>query len=421
MIGSHSRTEIHNSICKNYDAVLAWFQSQAKNLEYPIYSSYDIRDGDYKISNVDANIYPAGFNNICPTDKDSAVELFQKYINVHYGQGIKKILLVTEEHTNNPYYLENVATLQQLLTDGGFLVHVAFPSKIEKPLELTSITGRKVIINSGYENSDFLKEFNPDLIISNNDFSLSLEDWGNQISKPINPPRELGWYQRKKSRYFENYNKLVNEFAQIAGFDPFLFRVETEEFLNFDINNEGSRDQLAKAVDQFLLKLKNEYKKRGITQDPFCFVKNNSGTYGLAVVRVSSGAEIKDWTYKSRKKMKAAKGGRDVEEVIIQEGIPSIVISDNSSAEPVIYMVGCELAGGFLRTHAEKSSTESLNSPGAVYKKLCVTDLAEDRTSCPRENVYGWSAKLGLLAIGLEAKQMNIEFKNYIKAECGSI
>lgn len=421
MIHSKSRAEIHDSICKNYEAVQTWFQSQTKKLNYPIYSSYDIRDGDYKISNVDANIYPAGFNNICPTDKESAVDLFKKYISVHYGNSIKKILLITEEHTNNPYYLENVATLQQLLTEGGYLVHVAFPSKIETPLELTSITGRKIIVNSGYENSPFLKEFNPDLILSNNDFSLSLEDWGNQISKPINPPRQLGWYQRKKSQYFIHYNNLVNEFAQVAGFDPFLFRVETEEFLNFDITSDESRDLLATQVDLFLEKLKIEYQKRGITQEPFCFVKNNSGTYGLAVVRVSSGAEVKEWTYKSRKKMKAAKGGREVEEVIIQEGIPSIVTSEASSAEPVIYMIGCELAGGFLRTHAEKSSTESLNSPGAVYKKLCVTDLAEDRLRCPRENVYGWSAKLGLLAIGLEAQQMNVEFKNYMKAACGSI
>ncbi len=421
MMTSKSRTEIHQRICENYPAIQKWFSQKTKELDYPIYSSYDIRDGDYKISNVDANIYPAGFNNICPTDKESAVDLFKKYIHVHYGDSTKKILLVTEEHTNNPYYLENVATLQQLLTEGGFTVHVAFPSNLETPLELTSITGRKVIVNSGYENSPFLKEFNPDLIISNNDFSLSLQEWGDQTSKPINPPRQLGWYQRKKSRYFVNYNQLVNEFAVVAGFDPFLLRVETEEFLNFDISSDESRDQLAQQVDLFLAKLKSEYQKRGITQEPFCFVKNNSGTYGLAVVRVSSGAEVKEWTYKSRKKMKAAKGGRDVEEVIIQEGIPSVVTSEESSAEPVIYMVGCELAGGFLRTHAEKSSTESLNSPGAVYKKLCVTDLADDRSGCPRENVYGWSAKLGLLAIGLEAQQMNVVFKDLKKATCGTI
>ena len=162
-------------------------------------------------------------------------------------------------------------------------------------------------------------------------------------------------------------------------------------------------------------------KQKNITQEPFCFVKNNAGTYGLGVVKVTSASEILDWTYNARKKMKAAKGGKQIETVIIQEGIPSIVTSDNASAEPVIYMIGCDLAGGFLRTHAEKSATESLNSPGAVYKRLCVTDLYTDRSGCPKENVYGWSAKLGLLAIGLEAKDMNIQFKNYVKAACGAI
>lgn len=421
MIPSAARTEIHNQICKNFDKVIPWFQNQTKLLEYPIYSSYDIRNSGYKISNVDANIYPAGFNNICPTDKESSIELFKKYVHIHYGHGIKKILLVTEEHTNNPYYLENVATIQDILLQGGFQVQVAFPRMMDAPLELASITGKKIQVHSGFESSGFFKEFNPDLIISNNDFSLSLNEWANQTTKPVNPPRELGWYQRKKSRYFQNYNKLVNDFAQIADFDPFLFRVETEDYLHFDINSDESLDSLAQQVDNFLEKLRVRYKEKGITQEPFCFVKNNSGTYGLAVIRVGSGEEVKEWTYKSRKKMKAAKGGREVEEVIIQEGIPSIITDEEASAEPVIYMIGCELAGGFLRTHAEKSSTESLNSPGAVYKKLCVTDLSDGPEGCPRENVYGWSAKLGLLAIGLEAQQMNVQFKNYIKAPCGSI
>lgn len=421
MIQSKARSEIHNSICKNYSSIHQWFSEKTKQLEYPIYSSYDIRDADFKISNVDANVYPAGFNNICPTDKETAVELFQKYIHVHYGTGIKKILIITEEHTKNPYYVENVVAIKTLLENGGFQVHAAFPKELPAPLELTSVTGHKLMIQSGYENSTFFKEFNPDLVISNNDFSLSLQDWGAQSSKPMNPPRELGWYQREKSRYFENFNKLIGEFSEIGGFDPFLFQVQTEKFSHFEINNEASLNELAGRVDAFLADLKNTYKKNNVTMDPFCFVKNNAGTYGLGVTRVGSGQEVKEWTYNSRKKMKAAKGGREIQEVIIQEGIPSIISTDGAASEPVIYMVGCELAGGFMRTHADKSSTESLNSPGAVYKKLCVTDLQDDLTGCPRENVYGWSAKIGLLAIGMEAQQMGVKFKDYKKASCGSI
>jgi len=421
IINSKAQHNIHKSVCCQIDPISEWFKSKTSHLEYPIYSSYDIRDSGYKVTNVDANIYPAGFNNICPTDKESAAELFKKYIHVHYGSNIKKIMLITEEHTNNPFYLENVASITEMLTNGGFKVQVAFPQNLAEPLSLTSVTGKTVTVYSGYVQSQSFKDFAPDIVMSNNDFSLALSDWGQQLALPLNPPRELGWYQRKKSRYFENYNKLVDEFSKVAKIDPFLMRVETELFSNFDINSDESRDQLASAVDVFLARLQKTYLEKGIEQKPFCFVKNNAGTYGLAVVKVNSGDEVKEWTYKSRKKMKAAKGGREVEEVIIQEGIPSVVTAEGASAEPVIYMVGCELAGGFLRTHSEKSSTESLNSPGAVYKKLCVTDLQDDREKCPKENVYGWSAKLGLLAIGLEAQQMNVQFKGYQKAACGTI
>ena len=421
IINSKAQHNIHKSVCCQIDPISEWFKSKTSLLEYPIYSSYDIRDSGYKVTNVDANIYPAGFNNICPTDKESAAELFKKYIQVHYGLNIKKIMLITEEHTNNPFYLENVASITEMLTNGGFKVQVAFPQNLAEPLSLTSVTGKTVTVYSGYVQSQSFKDFAPDIVMSNNDFSLALSDWGQQLALPLNPPRELGWYQRKKSRYFENYNKLVDEFSKVAKIDPFLMRVETELFSNFDINSDESRDQLATAVDMFLARLQKTYLEKGIEQKPFCFVKNNAGTYGLAVVKVNSGDEVKEWTYKSRKKMKAAKGGREVEEVIIQEGIPSVVTAEGASAEPVIYMVGCELAGGFLRTHSEKSSTESLNSPGAVYKKLCVTDLQDDREKCPKENVYGWSAKLGLLAIGLEAQQMNVQFKGYQKAACGTI
>ncbi len=415
------QAHLHNQICLNYADLQKWFQDYTRTLAYPIYSSYDIRDSGYKITNVDANIYPAGFNNICPTDKETSVDLFKKYIQTHYKFNVKKIMMITEEHTKNAYYLENVGTIADLLTQAGFEVRLAFPKDLPEVLTLESITGRKLNFGSGYQDSNWVKEFQPDLIISNNDFSLSLEDWAAKLTTPMNPPRELGWYQRKKSRYFKNYNSLVNEFAATIKVDPFLLRVETEEFSEFDINSDASRDHLAAQVDQFLGQLKVKYAAEKISQDPFCFVKNNSGTYGLGVIKVNSANEIKEWTYNARKKMKAAKGGKSIEQVIIQEGIPSVVTSDKASAEPVIYMIGCELAGGFLRTHAEKSSTESLNSPGAVYKKLCVTDLYDKRSQCPRENVYGWSAKLGLLAIGLEAKDMNIDFKNYTKASCGSI
>lgn len=407
-----AKLTLHKQTIKNMDKICAWFSKKTQALSYPIYSSYDIRDSGYKISNVDANIYPAGFNNICPTDKETAAGIMTKYIHQHYGD-VKNILLVTEEHTKNPYYWENVYTIRSLIESAGIIVKLAIPRDLPEPLKITSSSGREMTLHSANKNSELMQTFKPDLVISNNDFSEAYEEWAKTMDYPMNPPRELGWYQRKKSTYFKYYNDLVNEFSQIAEIDPFLMRVETELFEHFDIADPASREALANRVDAMIARLAEEYKKRGIDQQPFVFVKNNAGTYGLAVIRVGSGAEVKEWSYNSRKKMKAAKGGRDVEEVIIQEGIPSIVEEEGASAEPVIYMIGHDLAGGFLRTHSEKGATDSLNSPGAVYKRLCVSDLAINTPGCPQENVYGWTAKLGLLAIGHEAQELGAVFKGY--------
>ncbi len=409
---------LHQNYCQKQKALAAWFCEKKKDLGYPIYSSYDIRDSGFKVSNVDANIYPAGFNNICSTDKESAPQIFKDYLKCHYGESVQKILLVTEEHTTNPFYWDNVSTIKNLLEGAGMKVMVGFPRRLEAPLLMKSALGIEITVYSGYEDSPEVREFAPDVIISNNDFSNAHEEWAQSVSKPVNPPRELGWYQRKKSRYFQYYNQLVTEFSAIAGIDPFLLNVRTEVFENFDLADEESLKSLANKVDAMINSLQTEYDKRGISEKPFVFVKNNAGTYGLAVIRVSGGAEVMEWNYKSRKKMKAAKGGRDVQEVIIQEGIPSQIKAEGVTAEPVIYMIGTELAGGFLRTHPEKTSTESLNSPGAVYKRLCVSDLEVAQETHSLENVYGWSARLGVLAIGLEARDMNVAFNGFKTNPC---
>ena len=64
--------------------------------------------------------------------------------------------------------------------------------------------------------------------------------------------------------------------------------------------------------------------------------------------------------------------------------------------------------GGFLRTHEKKNSHESLNSPGAIYQRLCLTDLRASVEGCVLENTYGWMAKIGLLAIGQEGNNLNL-------------
>lgn len=412
------KEEIHEKIVQKLKEVEAWFELKSKAVNMPIYSSYDIRDSGLKVTNVDANIFPAGFNNICPTDQEEAPALMRSYIDQHYGSSVKKILLLTEEHTNNPYYWSNIASLRKIMTEAGLEVQIAIPrAKGSGIIEMQAATGEKLQVCPAYFEDKKITacNFKSDLIVSNNDFSEFYEEWGTEISSPMNPPRELGWYQRKKSNYFKFYNQLATEFSKIIDIDPWDLTVETELFENFDLADEASKEQLALKVDAMLKRIAEKYMQKNVASQPFVFVKNNSGTYGLGVIKVASADEVRNLNYKSRKKMKAAKGGKDVEEVIIQEGVPSITRAEGVTAEPAIYLIGCKLAGGFLRTHADKDETESLNSPGAIYKRLCVSDLNISVAEHPLENVYGCIARIGLLAIGLESELMKVQYLAYSK------
>ena len=102
---------------------------------------------------------------------------------------------------------------------------------------------------------------------------------------------------------------------------------------------------------------------------------------------------------------------------MIQEGVPTATLVQRLAAEPVIYLVGAELIGGFLRTNTERGIEENLNSQGMVFKKLCMSDLkrpdridetfggesdASDDEEPVLELVYGSIARLSALATGKE-------------------
>jgi glutamate--cysteine ligase len=123
---------------------------------------------------------------------------------------------------------------------------------------------------------------------------------------------------------------------------------------------------------------------------------------------VKSADDILKMSSKEKKKISYAKGGGELREVIIQEGVPTQVTAadDGSVSEPVIYLIGNELAGGFLRAHKEKGRNDNLNSPGSVFKKLCMSDLIVNVEGSPLENVYGTIARVNNLAIGMESRDV---------------
>jgi glutamate--cysteine ligase len=395
---------IHKRLVERRSAVDQWFIEKSQGLDFPIYCSVDIRDAGMKLASVDANIFPAGFNNICDIDQENAKILFKKYLKTHYPKAYSKILLLTEEHTSNKYYWENVRTLRDLISDSDCEVRVAVPKEFKGSFDMTAPKGGIVQIFSATRDGAGIKVsdgFEPTLVISNNDFSNPYSEWFSGLSLPMNPSHELGWFRRKKSDHFKLYNVLATEFSKIIDVNPWTFTVETE-LAEVDFSDTATIDALADKAQKFIDKLQEHYRLERNCSDPVVFIKNNRGTYGMGILSVRSGEELKKLTSGERKKMGYSKGGETTHEVIIQEGIPTSLQTDGDTAEPVIYLIGNELAGGFMRTHKEKGVTENLNSPGAVFKRLCMSDLMINIEGSTLENVYGWVARLNALAIAQE-------------------
>ena len=54
------------------ETITAWMKQKRTEVPIPIYGSVDVRDAGWKIGVVDANHFPAGFNNV---DKEHLREL----------------------------------------------------------------------------------------------------------------------------------------------------------------------------------------------------------------------------------------------------------------------------------------------------------------------------------------------------------
>jgi len=389
------RSLIHQSILDRLDILQEWFLEKSQATVPPFYSSFDIRDSGFKIACVDANLFPAGFNNICQEDQKLAEDSIKKYLQKHYP-AIQTILLLAEEHTKNLHYWDNIFIIRSLIEASGYKVVVCVPGKtISSNMKIKTAVGREIEIQ-------LLKETKGDLIISNNDFSVEYE-----LPKevPCTPPFKMGWLFRKKDHFFKEYNLLTKEFAKLLQIEPWPLQIETQLFSDFDVESPDSRRRLQKSSTEMIDFLNQQQKLFSIPEAPYLFLKNNAGTYGLGVIDVQDIKDLDHWTYKSREKMKASKGHVKKNEILIQEGIPTVVQGgQNESAEPVIYMAGEQVGGGFLRTHKKKDNKMSRNSPGSVYKRCGMRDLEIKVQGLMMENVYSWLAKIGNLALAQEIK-----------------
>lgn len=401
----------------NEEKIEGWFRERFRIHRPPLYSSVDIRNSHHKIAVVDTNAFPAGFNNLCPKYTEQLTLAFRDYLDRYYPQA-SKILLLPEVHTRNPYYLDNVKKLTSALEGAGREVRVGtLDPEIRSEQAAVKATKGEVMMHrlERKENKLGTSDFWPDLIVSNNDFSSGVPEILQGLDLPVAPSPQLGWNRRRKHRHFRIMNGLVDEFGALVGIDPWCISTYVSWAGKVDFMDKASREKVAAEVEEQIPYIRAEYSCRGINEEPLVFIKNDAGTYGMAVMTARSGDDVRRAARKTRVKMGTGKGRVPVTEVLIQEGIPTRDCMEDSPMEPVIYMVGDRPVGGFYRLHRERTELENLNVKGMEFHRLCfhqvserhpesLDDRCEDAASLLL--VYGTLGRIAALAMSMELEEL---------------
>lgn len=386
------------------EEIKEWFSQKRVEHPMPIYGSVDIRDFGWKVGVVDANHFPAGFNNVSQEDRPKIAELLKNHL-LKQHPNCTWIHLYPESHTRNAAYVENVMTLKLLLEMSGFRCTVGSPTLNGNGF-LNGITG-PLKIDQVDDNEDKLTVDgeSPCLILLNNDLTEGIVPGLSEHD--VTPAPSMGWHRRRKSEHYHNLKEYVDEIAEMLEIDP--WHLMPEYFVSEDkcLEKDACRIQLAAEVNDFLEKIRQKYADLGIDREPFAIVKNDAGTYGLGIMTVTNGEELLKLSNRKMKKLMYSKGGAGVENFIIQEGIPTSIFTENGGpVEPVVYLVDGEAASWFYRINESKKDTENLNSPSASFEPYSKVGGSYG------EHAHGWHAlvaELSMLAMAAELQAIEDE------------
>ena len=391
----------HNQRLENKrEEITAWMAKKRAEVPIPIYGSVDVRDAGWKIGVVDANHFPAGFNNVSEENLIELANLFKEHVH-RVNPSCAWVHIYPESHTRNPGYVENIASIKSMIEHAGFTCTVGSPDLNEFDA-LNGLSGPLMVqsVEVDDEGNLTVGQQHPDLILLNNDLTEGIIP-GVQ-STNITPPPHMGWYRRRKSQHYEMLKPYVEEIAELLSLDP--WHLMPEWFVSQDkcLTEDACRSKLAAEIDAFLDRLRAKYASLGIEREPTVVMKNDSGTYGLGVMMLTSGEQILNLSKRKANKLRYAKGGADVENYLIQEGIPTALTTENNETlEPVVYLVDGEAASWFYRVNAKKSDMDNLNSPSSRFENY------EDSKNPHLEEAHGWHAlvaELSMLAMGAEAE-----------------
>lgn len=407
--------DLEKRILNEQSAIEHWFRAQWQEHRVPIYASVDLRNSGFKLAPVDTNLFPGGFNNLNPDFLPLCVMASQSAIE-KICPDARGVLLIPENHTRNMFYLQNVASIVTMLRSAGVTVRVgSLLPEITQPTTIELPNGGSLTLEPlvRKENRLHLANFNPCVILLNNDLSAGVPEILKNLEQEVIPPLVAGWTTRRKSTHFAAYDRVAANFAELLDIDPWLINPYFGKCNKINFQQREGEDCLASEVDRVLQQIRVKYDEYGVKESPFVIVKADAGTYGMGIMTVKDASEVRELNRKQRNKMAVVKEGLEVSDVLVQEGVYTFESINDAVAEPVIYMVDHFVVGGFYRVHTGRGVDENLNAPGMHFVPLAF------ETSCTLPNPayspdaipnrfysYGVIARLALLAASVELDEM---------------
>ncbi|MCW5588222.1 MAG: glutamate--cysteine ligase [Legionellales bacterium] len=390
-------------------SIEAWLRQQWLQTPAPINCSVDLRNAGFKLAPIDTNLFPAGFNNLNPDFLPLAIQAAQMTL-CNNCPGAVRVLIIPENHTRNIFYFESLATLQEIIFKAGFEVKIgSLLPELTEPKNFELPSGRIIELNPIQRINDkvVIEGFEPCLILINNDFSDGVPEILKNISQRIRPPLHVGWSSRLKSQHFAFYDQVVNEFADLIDIDPWLINPLFNNCGEVDFKNGAGEDCLISNAEQLFAKIKRKYQEYDIQEKPFIVVKADAGTYGMGIMMIDSIEQLQNLNRKQRSNMIKSKGNTDIRKVILQEGVHTFETwgEHKYTAEPVVYMLGQHVIGGFYRVHSQRGMSENLNSPGMHFERLAFSQCCNNPCADEKSKhfyTYGVIARLALAAAARE-------------------
>jgi glutamate--cysteine ligase len=412
--------QLESHLLRRQAEIETWFRREWRRSEAPFYASVDLRNAGFKLAPVDTNLFPAGFNNLNPAFMPLCIQAVQAAIE-HVCPTAHRVILIPEDHTRNPYYLESLATLLDIMRKAGFDVRLGSLRLEAGATETHATPSGQTLLLEALERSDdrlHIGDFRPCLVLLNNDLSSGLPPLLEGLRQPVAPPPELGWSHRRKSDHFSQYRDVATEFAALIDIDPWLINPLYLQCGEINFMKREGEECLARNIDSLLKMIRRKYEEYGVEKEPYVVIKADSGTYGMGVMTARSAEDVRDLNRKERTRMAASKGGMEISQVILQEGVYTFETWGDAQAvaEPVVYMIDHFVVGGFYRVHTRRGPDENLNAPGMHFEPLAFAQscTSPERHLAPdaqpnRFYAYGVIARLALLAAAREIQSLPVQ------------